>query len=60
MEMTSYLIIKIILSCYLLVHGFAPFMVVPTPFGESGSAYGDVYMVDGHGEGYFYLTWMIA
>jgi hypothetical protein len=35
-------------------------MVVPTPFGESGSAYGDVYMVDGHGEGYFYLTWMIA
>jgi hypothetical protein len=31
-----------------------------TTCGESRSIYGAVYTVEGHGEKYFYLTWMMT
>jgi hypothetical protein len=43
---------------YVPVHNFAPFMVVSSTCEEPQPVYEGVYTVEGHGEGYFYPTWM--
>jgi hypothetical protein len=60
-EMTRFLMIIFLSHAgHLPVHSYAPFMVVSTVCGASRPVYGGVYTVGGHGEGYFYPTWMAA
>jgi hypothetical protein len=53
--------IKILISAgYQPVYGFALFTVVSSTCGESRPVYIGIYMVEGHGEGYFYPTWIAS
>nr|XP_051223222.1 uncharacterized protein LOC127341416 [Lolium perenne] len=44
----------------LPVHQFAPFMVVAAAYGGPRPLYGGVYTVGGHGEGFYFPTWVAA
>jgi hypothetical protein len=64
--MKRFLIIKIIFyACFLPVHNFSAGAQICSVYGllytgELRPIYRGVYMVGGHGEGYFYPTWMAA
>jgi hypothetical protein len=52
----NYSLLQVIYRCT----GYAPFVVTSSEGGESRPIYGDLYMIGGYSEGYFFPTWMVA
>jgi hypothetical protein len=49
-------------NCSLLqvIYRYSPFVVTSSANGESHPIYGDLYTIEGYGEGYFFSIWVTA